>query len=325
MSLRLGTRGSQLALWQARTVAAAVAEAGGPPCDIVIVKTSGDRLQDAPLAQVGGKRLFVKEIEDALVGGAIDLAVHSSKDMPAVLPDGLSIGAALPREDPADVIVVSQADSSVRSFPSVAALMEAIGPRPRVGTSSVRRVAQLKHLMPHASFAPIRGNLDTRLGKVDRGDYDLLVVAAAGLRRLGFAARASLTLSVTDCVPAPGQGTIAIEIREDDTRTRDIVGRVNHGETAASLVAERTLVATLGGGCQMPVGAVALPSGTDLDLHAVVISLDGQRLVRGHQRGPRGEAEVIGRQLGADLLSRGADALLEEARNTTARVEGLQP
>lgn len=325
MSLRLGTRGSQLALWQARTVAAAIEQAGGPRCDIVVIKTSGDRLQDAPLAEVGGKRLFVKEIEEALLDGAIDLAVHSSKDMPAVLPDGLRIGAVLPREDPADVVVVPQTTSTAVSFSSVTALIQAVGVRPRVGTSSVRRVAQLRILMPHASFAPIRGNLDTRLGKVDRGDYDLLVVAAAGLWRLGFGARASLALAVTDCVPAPGQGTIAIEIRGEDARTQEIVGVINHGATEASLVAERALVAALGGGCQMPVGAIALPRGDDLDLHAVVISLDGQRLVRGHQRGPRGDAEAIGRRLGADLLARGADVLLEEARHATAKVEGLQP
>lgn len=325
MSLRLGTRGSQLAVWQARTVAAAIEQAGGPRCDIVVIKTSGDRLQEAPLAQVGGKRLFVKEIEDALLGGAIDLAVHSSKDMPAVLPDGLRIGAVLPREDPADVVVLPQVNSTSISVPSVTALIQAVGARPRVGTSSVRRVAQLRNLMPQASFAPIRGNLDTRLGKVDRGDYDLLVVAAAGLRRLGFGARASLALDVTDCVPAPGQGTIAIEIRGADARTQEIVGAINHRATEASLVAERALVAALGGGCQMPLGAVALPRGDDLDLHAVVFSLDSRRLIRGHQGGPGGDAEAIGRRLGADLVSRGADVLLDEARNATVKVEGLQP
>ncbi|MBI4476135.1 MAG: hydroxymethylbilane synthase [Acidobacteria bacterium] len=325
MSLRLGTRGSQLALWQARTVAAAVEQAGGPTCTIVVIKTSGDRLQNAPLSEVGGKRLFVKEIEDALLSKEIDVAVHSSKDMPAVLPERLHIGAVLPREDPADVIVLPHDESTGTPFTSIGAVLERVGLQPRIGTSSVRRIAQLKHLLPEASFAPIRGNLDTRLRKLDQGDYDLLVLAGAGLRRLGFGSRISLALPVKDYVPAPGQGTIAIEVREDDARTGEVVNVIDHPATAASLRAERALVAGLGGGCQMPVGALAVPQGDELHLDAVVSSLDGQRLVRGTRRGLMTDADTVGRQLARDLLSRGADALLDEARRATGKVEGLQP
>lgn len=325
MTMRLGTRGSQLALWQARTVAAAMQRAGGPACDIVVIKTSGDRLQDAPLSDVGGKRLFVKEIEDALLRGDVDFGVHSSKDMPAVLPEGLRVGAVLPREDPADAIVLPRHGTDGVTFSTLETLLRSIAPSPRVGTSSVRRVAQLSRLMPTASFLPIRGNLDTRLRKVDQGDYDLLVLAGAGLRRLGFDARVSLRLPVDACVPAPGQGTIAIEIRDGDGRTANAVSAINDAPTAASLTAERALVAGLGGGCQMPVGALARQRGDELDLDAVVISLDGQRVVRGQRSGRSVEAERIGRALAEDLLARGADALLDEARRASATVEGLQP
>ena len=191
-------------------VAERIQSAGGPACEIVVIKTSGDRLQEAPLSDIGGKRLFVKEIEDALISGDIDLAVHSSKDMPAVLPDGLEVGAVLEREDPRDALVLP-----VRPSPSVQS------PEPlvvRIGTGSVRRIAQLRQRFPTAEFLNVRGNLDTRLRKLDSGDYDLLVLAAAGLRRLGFGARISVSVPIEECVPAPGQGIIAIEIRADDPR-----------------------------------------------------------------------------------------------------------
>src|SRR5512138_3301288 len=191
--LRLGTRGSQLALWQANTVAARIAATGGPPCRIVVIKTSGDRLQEAPLSQVGGKRLFVKEIEDALLRGDVDLAVHSSKDMPAVLPEGLTIAGVLPREEPLDAVVLPGRAHAVSSIDDLVALL---GQSPSIGTGSVRRIAQLTRLFPGARFTPIRGNLDTRLRKVDRGDHDAIVLAAAGLRRLGFERRISFALPV---------------------------------------------------------------------------------------------------------------------------------
>src|SRR5947207_10341942 len=232
IELRLGTRGSQLALWQANTVAARIAAAGGPPCRIVVIRTTGDRLHDAPLSEIGGKRLFVKEIEDALLRDEIDLAVHSSKDMPAVLPDGLAIAAVLPREDPLDAVVLpvishQPAISHQPSAMTIDGLVARLGQSPSIGTGSVRRIAQLTRLFPGARFAPIRGNLDTRLRKLDQGAHDALVLAAAGLRRLGFASRISYRLPATACVPAPGQGIVAVEVRRDDTAVRAVVERIN--------------------------------------------------------------------------------------------------
>jgi hydroxymethylbilane synthase len=311
-ALRLGTRGSQLALWQAHTAARLVEEAGGPPCDIVVIKTSGDRLQDVPLSEVGGKRLFVKEIEDALLRHEVDFAVHSCKDMPAVLPDGLAIGAVLPREDPRDVVVLP---SGTAAPATLEALLAGLGRRARVGTSSVRRIAELTRLFPGAAFLPIRGNLDTRLRKLDAGDtYDALVLAAAGIRRLGFTDRISFTLPEDACVPAPGQGAIAIELRAGDERARHAVGAIDHPQTARAVEAERALVAALGGGCQTPIGAVALPVGDDLDLRAVVVSLDGHRAVRGHDRARQSEAAALGARLAHHLLTQGADTILEDVR-----------
>jgi hydroxymethylbilane synthase len=311
-ALRLGTRGSQLALWQARTAAALIEAAGGPPCEIVVIKTSGDRLADASLSEVGGKGLFVKEIEDALLRHEVDFAVHSCKDMPAVLPVGLVIGAVLPREDPRDVIVLPVGAPRPGT---VADLRAALGSEARVGTSSVRRIAELSRLLPGASFLPIRGNLDTRLRKLDAaGAYDALVLAAAGMRRLGFTGRVSFTLPVDACVPSPGQGAIAIEQRANDPRTGTALAAIDHAPTASAVEAERALVAALGGGCQTPIGAIALVEGDDLDLHAVVVSLDGHRAVRGRDRAPRREAAALGARLARRLVADGAGAILEDVR-----------
>src|SRR5687767_6971430 len=205
--LRLGTRGSELALFQARTVAALLERQATASCEIVAIKTSGDRLAEATLSQIGGKRLFVKEIEDALLAGDVDLAVHSSKDMPAVLPEGLVVGAVLPREDARDAVILPQ--SGEMAFDDV---VRALGREPRIGTSSVRRIAQLTRLFPGARFLPVRGNLDTRLRKLDAGGYDALVLAAAGLLRLQHGHRISVAVPLDACVPAPGQGIIAIEL-----------------------------------------------------------------------------------------------------------------
>jgi hydroxymethylbilane synthase len=334
-ALRLGTRGSQLALWQANAVATRIAEQGGPACRIVIIKTSGDHLQDAPLSassMPGGKRLFVKEIEDALERGQIDLAVHSSKDLPAVLPDGLEIAGVLPREDPLDAIVLphladgsdptaAQGLNQPRAAMTVEDLVAHLGQTPSIGTSSVRRIAQLARLFPNARFDPIRGNLDTRLRKLNGGQHDAIVLAAAGLRRLGFHDRISMTLPVSVCVPAPGQGIIAIEIRRDDDTVRDAVSRTSDRTAAAALEAERALVEALGGGCQTPVGALATPvaphqpqSGEgEIDLVACVVSLDGSRAVRGHARAPMHDARRLGMRVGAQLIDDGAAEILEDA------------
>lgn len=320
-TLRLGSRGSQLALYQARLVASRLAAASGAQVDIVVIKTSGDQLQELPLSEVGGKRLFVKEIEDALLTNDIDLAVHSSKDMPAVLPDGLELGAVLEREDPKDALVlpasingtISRADKN-----PIDAICAALPPGARIGTGSVRRIAQLERLFPGAHFENVRGNLDTRLRKLDEGRYDLLVLAAAGLRRLGFDSRISAAVPVDLCVPAPGQGIIAIEIRSGDASTRAAVSPVNDADAWAALDAERALVAGLGGGCQMPIGGVAIPDGAgDLELHAVVTSLDGSRAIRYKKRGRRAEAAALGASAAAYLLEQGADAILDDIRRLT--------
>ena len=286
-----------------------IQSAGGPACEIVVIKTSGDRLQEAPLSDIGGKRLFVKEIEDALISRDIDLAVHSSKDMPAMLPDGLEVGAVLEREDPRDALVLPRRPESSVESP------ESTGSAPRIGTGSVRRIAQLRQRFPTAEFLNVRGNLDTRLRKLDSGDYDLLVLAAAGLRRLGFGARISVSVPIEECVPAPGQGIIAIEIRADDAATREAVARVNNDAASRALDAERALVTALGGGCQMPIGGIAQPVGTnDLELHAVVASLDGARVIRYKKVGTRADAAALGREVADELLKRGAADILNEAR-----------
>lgn len=322
--LRLGTRGSQLALWQANTVATRVAEAGGPTCRIVVIKTSGDRLQEAPLSEVGGKRLFVKEIEDALLRGDIDLAVHSSKDMPAVLPDRLAIAGVLPREDPLDAVVLPEGKAVPAG--SIDELVAGLGQSPSIGTGSVRRVAQLIRLFPGAEFVPIRGNLDTRLRKIDRGEHDALVLAAAGLRRLGFERRISLSLPASVCVPAPGQGIVAIEIREGDERTRRAIAAISDGSALAALEAERAVVAALGGGCQTPIGALASTVDDDaLDVVGIVVALDGSRAVRGHARGHRRDAARLGAGVGQQLLDGGAGEILAEAHRAQGAVEGIQP
>jgi hydroxymethylbilane synthase len=335
---RLGTRGSQLALWQAHAVAARLAESGGPVPRIVVIKTSGDTLAEAPLSEVGGKRLFVKEIEDALLRGDIDLAVHSSKDMPVELPDGLGVAAVLRREDPRDAIVLPA--SGQASVPeskdgtgrdgadahAVNILVAELGSSPSIGTGSVRRIAQLVRLFPQARFSPVRGNLDTRLRKLDEGQFDAIILAAAGMRRLGLASRISVALPVDVCVPAPGQGIVAIEAREGDTALRAALARINDDQASAALIAERAVVLALGGGCQIPIGVLASTAGgEDLELVAAVVALDGSRIVRGRARGPSSEGAAIGARLAAQLISEGAYEILSEARKALGTVEGLQP
>ena len=322
--LRLGTRGSQLALYQANTVARLIAESGGPACTIVVIKTSGDRLQERPLSEVGGKRLFVKEIEDALLRDEIDLAVHSSKDMPAILPDGLEIAGVLEREDPRDAVLLPASKGVTAS--SLEELVSAMGQTPAIGTASVRRVALLTRLFPGAKFSPMRGNLDTRLRKLDEGEHDAIVLAAAGLRRLGYGARISFTLPLTACMPAPGQGIIAIEIRGGDAHVRAAVAAISDRTAAEALEAERGVVDALGGGCQTPIGALATPlNDTDLELAAAVIALDGSRMMRTTVRGGRAEARALGARAAADLLAQGAAEILDEARRLQAQNEHRTP
>lgn len=299
-ALRIGTRGSPLALWQARTVAALL-EAQGRASELCIIRTAGDRLQHAPLSELGGKGLFVKEIEDALLAATIDLAVHSAKDMSATLPAGLGVVAVLPREDSRDALVLPHGRAAL---PDGA----------RIGTGSVRRSAQLCRRHPNARFLPIRGNVETRLRKVDEGEYDALVLAVAGLKRLGYEGRISLHIPHDDCIPAPGQGIVAIEARLGDEDVAAPLAAINHLPTAACFEAERAVVSALGGGCQLPLGAIAVLAGTRLEMQAIVTSPDGTRRVRERAEGDVARPAELGRSLAAALAAAGAIAILDEVR-----------
>jgi hydroxymethylbilane synthase len=315
--LRLGTRGSPLALYQAHAVKHLLEASTTIACEVVVIRTSGDRLADASLSEAGGKRLFVKEIEDALLERQIDLAVHSSKDMPVVLPDGLAIVATLPREDPRDAVVLPRG-----ATPSgLGDLVRHLGASPRIGTSSIRRVSQLLQVMADATFLPIRGNLDTRLRKLDEGAYDAIVLAAAGLRRLGRQDRVSALIPVGTCVPAPGQGIIAVEVRVDDTTVRDALAAIDDPGAHAALDAERAVVRALGGGCQMPIGAFASLDGERMTLTAIVAAPDGSRFLRHTATSPIADAQQLGIDVGRRLLDDGAGEILA-AVEQSARATG---
>jgi len=323
--LRIGTRGSELARFQANAVAALLHETSGASTEIVIIKTSGDRLAEATLSEIGGKRLFVKEIEDALLDNHIDLAVHSSKDMPVVLSEGLHIAAVLPREDARDAVVLSAAKGAAVTDGSIAGLARVLGRAPRIGTSSVRRSAQLRRLWPAARFLPVRGNLDTRLRKLDEGQYDALVLAAAGLLRLGRGDRISSALPFDACVPAPGQGIIAIETRVGDDAATAAAARISDPRAATALAAERAVIVRLGGGCQMPIGAYAEVHGDQMQMTAVVVSLDGARAAHTSAEGPASDPGDLGRQVAERLRLAGAEDILADVTRAQAAVEGLQP
>ena len=322
--LRIGTRGSELALFQANAVASLLRDASGTPTEIVVIKTSGDRLADATLSEIGGKRLFVKEIEEALLERHVDLAVHSSKDMPVSLPDGLVIGAVLPREDARDAVVL-KAGLVEAGSQTVDSLTRLLGREPHIGTSSVRRIAQLSRLWPSARFAPIRGNLNTRLRKLDSGEFDALVLASAGLLRLRQGDRITASLPTEACVPAPGQGIIAVEIRANDDETARLVEGITDRTAAVSLAAERAVIVELGGGCQMPIGAHAAAVGETLLMHAVVVSLDGTRAAHASARGSIDDPEGLGRSIAQQLRDDGAGEILADVLRAHANVEGLQP
>lgn len=296
--LRLGTRGSALALWQANAVAALLAQCGRQT-EIVTIRTSGDRIQDRPLSELGGKGLFVKELEDALLSRTIDLAVHSAKDMSVTLAPGLGVAAVLPREDSRDALVLRPGET----FAAAGA----------VGTGSVRRSSQLALRMSSARFVPIRGNVDTRLRKLDAGEFDALVLAVAGLKRLGFAARISEAISHQDCIPAPGQGIVAIETRLEDT-TDEAWRAINDAAAAAAFDAERAVVEALGGGCQLPLGAIAVHEGSELAMQAIVTTPDGSRRIRRAARGDAARPVDLGRHLAAELAGAGAIEILNSLR-----------
>lgn len=308
--LRIATRGSRLAVWQAHAVADRL-RAAGVETDITVFTTTGDRSQNAHVAGDDTKRQFVKELEDALLRGDADLAVHSAKDLPVDLPDDLAVAACLPREDPRDGIVLPHS----REVVPLDDVLRRLGPAARIGTGSVRRAAQLGPLCRGAVFAPIRGNVDTRLARLDEGRFDALVLACAGLRRLGFAERISAAIPVDQCVPAPGQGIVAVEIRQDSESLRDTLRRIGDEAAGRALAAERALVAALGGGCQLPLGAIAEEREGRLEMLAVVASLDGSRSARGSISGSPADPEELGRRLAAMLEAEGARELLDATRS----------
>jgi hydroxymethylbilane synthase len=303
-SLIIGSRGSKLALWQAENVQSHLqATDSSLTVRIEVIKTTGDVKTD-PLTVIGGKGVFTKELEDALLDGRIDLAVHSLKDLPTVLPDTLTIAAICKREDPRDALVVREAQpiSSLRNLPD-----EAV-----VGTSSQRRIAQLKSICPRVKIKDLRGNVDTRLRKLDEGQYDALILASAGLLRLGLLDRINLAIPTAEMLPAVGQGAIAIETRADNEAAIDAACKLQHDQTRVACLAERALLRSLGGGCQLPIAAHAEVNEKTLRLEALVASPDGARIVRGKISGSTANAAELGADLADKLRADGADAILQE-------------
>ncbi len=300
--LVIGTRGSKLALWQAEWVHAQVRRIDpGLAVTLKHIKTTGDKMLDTPLAAIGGKGLFVKEIEEALLRGEIDLAVHSVKDVPTHLPAGLAILAIPEREDPRDVLI-SRGGATLNRLASGS----------RIGTSSLRRQAQLLHARPDLSIQMLRGNVDTRLRKLEAGEYDGIVLASAGIRRLGWSDRVSEYLDPEVCLPAIGQGALALEGRADDAFVRDVAAHLDHKDTHTAVTAERALLERLEGGCQVPIAAHATLQAGVLTMTALVAGLNGRRIVRDSVQGPAAEAHQLGVRLAEKLLGLGADEILRE-------------
>jgi hydroxymethylbilane synthase len=306
--LRIGSRGSQLALWQANLISALL-RARGHEVEIEIIHTTGDKITDVPLAQVGakgglGKGIFTKEIEEALVAGRVDLAVHSLKDLPTELPPGFEIAAITERQDPRDAFC-SRLYAKIEDLPR----------RARVGTSSLRRRAQLKAIRPDLEIHPLRGNVDTRLRKLEQGEYDAIILASAGLKRLGQTELIKQIIPPETMCPAAGQGALGIEIREGDSATRQHLEFLNDAAARATTTCERALLNRLGGGCQVPIGAFAEVRKDDrngkLHLEAIVADPDGLKLLRETRDGNLTHPEQLGNEVGQTLLSRGGDEILE--------------
>ena len=295
MKITIGSRGSKLALWQAEHIADRLRGLGAE-VRIEVIKTTGDKIQDVPLAKVGGKGLFTKEIEEALLAGTVDVAVHSMKDMPTDVPDGLVISAIPEREEPRDALIGT----------NVAGLRVGM----KIGTSSLRRSAQLRAHAPGLVIENLRGNLDTRLRKLDEGQYDAIVLAAAGLRRLGWADRIQELIPPEVMCPAVGQGALAIETREDGGQAHELVLKLNDAETRACVTAERAFLAVLGGGCQVPIGAHARLDGETLHLEGLVASPDGREVLRERVSGR--DPQQLGRELGQRILEQGARRILDD-------------
>jgi len=298
--LRIGTRGSPLALVQAHMVQAQIAAALGAPkeaIEIVVIRTSGDRIQDRPLAEVGGKGLFTKEIEEALLDRRVDLAVHSSKDMPTISQPGLALTACLEREDPRDVFISHKA-KRLQDLPQGATL----------GTASLRRQAVAKRLRPDLNVVPLRGNVETRLRKLDEGEADATLLALAGLKRLGLTRHATAIMSVDEFLPAVGHGIIAVEARGDDERTLALLAAVNHADTAAALTAERAFLTVLEGSCRTPIAGHAVVAAGRLRFRGLIAKPDGSGVFETKRQGAAADAVRFGAEAGRELKQRaGAD------------------
>lgn len=300
-ALRIGTRGSLLAKWQAEFVRKMIFQKTGVDAEIVIIKTLGDKMQQASFSQIGGKGVFIKELEEALLDDHIDIAVHSVKDIPTDVPSRLCFPAVCRREDARDCLVSPKGGT-----------LSTLRKGARVGTSSLRRQAQLRHVRPDLDVRELRGNIDTRLRKAESGEYEAIVVAKAGLDRLGLSGRITEILSPEICMPAVGQGAIAVQARLRDEELGDALGVLDDAETRAAIMAERALMGALQGGCQVPLGAWARVERGELVMDAVVCSVDGQQTVKQHGSGPVEQAREVGQRLAEMLINAGAGSILEE-------------
>jgi len=303
--LRIGGRGSILARWQAELIRKQLFQVAGVEAEIIIIKTSGDKMQHAPLTQIGGKGIFIKELEEALLEETIDLAVHSVKDIPTETPSRLHFPAVCRRDDVRDCLVSHKG-----------ATLATLKQGARVGTSSLRRQAQLRHHRPDLDLRELRGNVDTRLRKVESGEYDAIVLSKAGLDRLGWSQKITEALPPEISLPAVGQGAIAIESRVEDTEAADILGKLDDEETRTAIIAERALLADLQGGCQVPLGAWARIERGELVMDAVVCSVDGVQYVRQRATAPPDQAAQLGEHMAKLLVEGGARGILEEVQRS---------
>jgi len=306
-TVRIATRKSPLAMWQAEHVADAL-RAAHPGINVEIhgMSTQGDKILDTPLAKIGGKGLFVKELEARMLEGDADIAVHSMKDVPVELPDGLHLAVIMQREDPRDAFV-SNNHAALEELPEGAV----------VGTSSLRRQCQLSDRRPDLVIKSLRGNVNTRLRKLDDGEYDAVILAAAGLIRLGFGERIRSSIDPEDSLPAIGQGAVGIECRADDPRINELLAPLHHADTATRVLAERAMNTRLEGGCQVPIGGHAVLEGEEIWMRGLVGTVDGSEIIRAEIRGPRDQAEALGTALADELLEHGAKEILKELYAST--------
>ncbi|CAN2042338.1 hydroxymethylbilane synthase [Candidatus Magnetomoraceae bacterium gMMP-15] len=299
--VKIGTRGSALALWQAKWVKSAILKRNSDiKVELVVIKTKGDKILDVPLAKVGGKGLFVKEIEEALLDGRIDLAVHSMKDMPAEIPNGLCIGSIPERENPQDVML-SKNGLNFSQLPKGAA----------IGTSSLRRASQLLHIKPDINIVSLRGNLNTRIRKLEEGQMDAIILAAAGVHRMGMKEKITEYLSALTMLPAVGQGALSIEIRQNDSKISSIVKAFDHYKTRCTVLSERAFLHRLEGGCQVPIAGHGEIKDNTLTLKGLVAEIDGKKIIKDSISGPVNDYETMGNELAERILSKGGKEILE--------------